>query len=133
MEHYSVEFYLSAIYFLLSPFAYLLWLKPRIRDAVQVFSEYLLIHKGDHKQEIKFSEIESINTFAGSLFCIQMKDGNKIFFSSDLERVDYVWEGLFAARSDLIPHKLFEEFRINLVKSDHHQKRKEWLYNPERY
>ncbi len=127
MEDYSMEFYLSLTYFFFSPFVYFFWLKPRITDAVQVFSEYLLIHKGDHKEEIKFSEIQSINTFAGSLFCIVNKEGKKIFFSSDLERVDYVWEGLFAARSDLIPHKLFEEFRINLVKSDHHQKRKEWF------
>jgi len=95
MEDFAIEFYLFVTYFFFSPFLYFFWLKPRITDAVQVFSEYLLIHKGDHKEEIKFSEIQSINTFAGSLFCIVNKEGKKIFFSSDLERVDYVWEGLF--------------------------------------
>jgi hypothetical protein len=45
-----------------------------------------------------------------------------------LERPDYLWEGLMKARPELIGGKeTYENFRIELVKYDHHEKRKEWF------
>jgi hypothetical protein len=57
-----------------------------------------------------------------------MKDGLKHYFSSSLERIDYVWEGVYQARPDLLSVDQYEHFRTKLIQYDHHQKRKEWFF-----
>ncbi len=127
VTEYSFEFALSAIYFLFLPFGYFFWLRPRINHTVQVYPTHLLIHKGKSKDQLMFENMESVVVVGWSLFYLKMKDGHKYYFNSDLERVDYIWEGIQGARPELIQGKEYEDFRVNLVKSDHHQKRKEWF------
>jgi hypothetical protein len=65
---------------------------------------------------------------ARSMFYLKMKNGVKHYFNSSLERIDYVWEGLYHARPDLFGSVDFEGYRVKLVQYDHHQKRKEWFF-----
>lgn len=125
---YSFEFYFSLTYFVFFGSFYLLWLRPRINNTVQVFSTYLLIHKNKIKEELKFDEIESINILWKSMFYLKMKNGHKYYFNSSLERIDYIWEGIRNARPDLLTVESFENYRLKLVQYDHHQKRKEWFF-----
>src|SRR5690606_5971300 len=41
---------------------------------------------------------------------------------------DYIWEGIYRARTDLFSGEFFESYRLKLVQYDHHQKRKEWFF-----
>lgn len=107
---------------------YLLWLAPKLKKSIQVFNDHLVLHDGKKSQELKFTDIDSVRTVYWSLFYITMKNGHKFYFTSSLERVDYIWEGLRAARPDLMSEEEFETFRLKLVQHDHHQKRKEWFF-----
>jgi len=118
----------SIAYILSLPLVYFYWLKGKIRDSVQVFDSYICLHKNDKLIELKFSEISSVNIFWGSLFCLTFLDGKKVYFSSDLERVEYIWEKVYEKRPDLILKEQFSEFLVKLVKTDHHEKRKEWFF-----
>lgn len=125
---YQVEFVISVSYFISVPFLYFFWLSPRINHSVQVFPTHLLIHKGETTEELPFDDIESITIVGWSVFYFKLKSGHKSYFSSDLERTDYIWEGAYAARPDLFTVEDYEKFRADLVKYDHHQKRKEWFF-----
>jgi hypothetical protein len=124
----SSEMVISLSYFFFLPICYFFWLRPRINHSVQVFENYLKIHKGKHSEEVFFENIESVSIVAWSLFYIKMNNGHKHYFNADLERVDYVWEGIKKAHPELIAEKSFQDFRTQLVKYDHHQKRKEWFF-----
>jgi hypothetical protein len=122
-----LEFMLSILFVLSSPILYFLWLHPRIQNEVHLFFDRLVIKNQQFETTLNFSEIVRINVYFGSLFSLSLKNGKNYFFNSDLERLDYIWEALNLARQDLIPSDLYSKFQITLVKSDHHQKRKEWF------
>jgi hypothetical protein len=107
---------------------YFKWLSAKLYKSVQVYPNRIVFSLGKHSEEVLFTEIESITPVCWSLFYLKMHSGVKHYFSSSLERVDYVWEGLRRARPELIEQKQFEEFRLKLVQYDHHQKRKEWFF-----
>jgi hypothetical protein len=125
---YQWEFWLSCFYFLGFILYYHIWLKERLHHSIQVHSDHLTIHKSRYLQEIYFSDVESVGIVAWSVFYIRMKNGVKHYFSSSLERVDYLWEGLWESRRELFQHINYESFRTKLVQYDHHQKRKEWFF-----
>lgn len=104
------------------------WLKSRMWRSVQVFPSHLLIKNGSQVEELKYEDIDSVAKVWMSVFYFKMKNGGKYYFSSSLERVDYIWEGFYEARSDLISKEMHEAFRLKLVQYDHHQKRKEWFF-----
>jgi hypothetical protein len=122
------EFWFSVGYFLLTGIFYFCWLRTKLDRSLQVFEDHILLHKGQHKEELFFAEVESVSIVGLSLFYFKMQNGVKHYFSSSIERVDYVWEGLKAARPDLFQEKEFEGFLVKLVQYDHHQKRKEWFF-----
>lgn len=122
------ELYISVCYFLLFGLFYFLWLRPRLKQSVQVFDDKIVIHNNKQQEIIVFSEIESLSTVCWSLFYLKMKNGTKFYFNSSLERVDYVWEMLKEKRPDLLESTDFEIFRLKLVQYDHYQKRKEWFF-----
>jgi hypothetical protein len=124
----QIEFLASFLYFLSLPLAYGLWLRPRINHSVQVYSDSLHINKGRKFDEVLFEQVDSVSIVGWSLFYLKMKDGHKYYFNADLERVDYVWEGLKKARPEIIEDQVYEEFRKDLVQYDHHQKRREWFF-----
>lgn len=96
---------------------------------VQVYENKFIFHRKNKSDEYLFSEVQSIHWIFRSWFMVKMKSGQNIYFSSMIERLDYVWEGFFAARSDLfISLDWFEKKRIQLVQYDHHEKRKEWFF-----
>jgi hypothetical protein len=95
---------------------------------IQVFPTHIWVHNHGKKEEINFENVESVGIVCWSVFYFKMKGGKKHFFSSSLERADYIWEGFHAARPDLVVPETYEEFRTKLVQYDHHQKRKEWFF-----
>lgn len=127
-QDYNIEFWLSLVYFISFGSFYFLWLRFRINRVVQVFPTHIWVHNHAKKEELNFKEVESVGIVCMSVFYCKMQGGKKHYFSSSLERVDYIWEGLYAARPDLIDHEQFEDFRLKLVQYDHHQKRKEWFF-----
>ncbi len=127
-SEYAYEFWLSMCYFSLFGTFYFFWLKNRLNHAVQVFPTHVAIHNNGHVEEIKFEDVESVGIVCWSVFYFKMKSGIKHYFSSSLERVDYIWEGIHQARPELLKHEEFESFRMKLVQYDHHQKRKEWFF-----
>lgn len=128
LGQHLIELTVSGCYLLAFGTSYFFWLRSRLTQSVQVFPGHLLVHNGRCVREIKFEDIESVTVVCLSLFYLKMKDGYKHYFSSSLERVDYIWEGIKAARPEIIGGKEYEKFRVNLVQYDHHQKRKEWFF-----
>lgn len=128
LEDSSWELFCSGIFFVGSACFYLFWLRAKLNRSVQVFSDHVLIHKGKVKEAVYYADIESLSVVCWSIFYVKTKNGIKHYFNSSLERVDYIWEGIFRARPDLIPAGDFEEYRVKLVQYDHHQKRKEWFF-----
>lgn len=124
----SFEIFASACYFMIFGAFYFGWLRSRLNRSVQVYPTHILVHKGRHVEEVKFSEVESYSSVWGSVFYLKTKDGHKHYFSSSLERVDYIWEGFKNSRPDMVTEEVYEEFRLRLVQYDHHQKRKEWFF-----
>lgn len=124
----GAEFSLSVAFLLGGVLSYFLWFRDRLNKSVQVYPTHLMIHHGKPHLQLNFSDIESVSRVCWSLFYLKMKDGQKFYFNSGLDRVDYVWEGVRNARPDLISPEEYEAFRILLVQYDHHQKRKEWFF-----
>jgi hypothetical protein len=122
------ELLISGIYFTSLGAYYMFWLRPRLRRFIQVFSDRVVINDGSKSIEAKFEDVESVSMVYWSLFYFKMKDGHKHYFNSGFDRIDYVWEGLKAARPELMDGEEFENFRLKLVQYDHHQKRKEWFF-----
>ncbi len=125
---YSFELILSLVYFFSMAFGYYFWKISKLNRIIRVHSDHLDLHQGREKETILFSEIESVTIVCWSLFYVKTKKGTKYYFNSSIDRVDYVWEGVFRARPDLIDEKTYEDFRVRLVQYDHHQKRKEWFF-----
>ena len=128
VEDYSNELIFSGLFYVLSGIFYFGWLQGKLKRSVQVHADHIMVRKGRAQEDIQFSEIESLNVVCWSIFYVKMKNGVKHYFNSSLERVDYIWEGIYQARNDLISAQEFENFRIKLVQYDHHQKRKEWFF-----
>jgi len=128
VSDYSYELIMSALFFAVSGAFYFFWLRLKLNRSVQVFSDHMLIHHGRHKEEFSYADIESVTTVCWSIFYVKMKSGIKHYFNSSLERVDYIWEGIYQSRPDLMTKTEFEDFRIKLVQYDHHQKRKDWFF-----
>lgn len=128
MQDYRFELTMSCLYFLISATFYFFWLRQRLKKSVQVFEDHILVHNGKHTETLKYVDIESVSIVCWSIFYVKMKSGIKHYFNSSLERVDYIWEGIYKARPDLLDQKNFEEYRVKLVQYDHHQKRKEWFF-----
>ncbi len=124
----SEEFILLGCYLIFSGAFYYFWMRPRMNRYVQVFSDHLLICRGTEKEQVKFSDIESVNFVCWSIFYVKMKSGLKHYFHSKYERVDYVWEGIYQSCPHLISSEIFNSFRIKLVQYDHYHKRKEWFF-----
>ncbi len=122
------ELWISFSYFVGFGVFYFAWLKSRMWRSVQVFPSHLLIKNKGHIDELKYEDIESVATVWMSVFYFKMKNGVKYYFSSSLERVDYIWEGFYEARPELLSKEEHEDFRLKLVQYDHHQKRKEWFF-----
>ena len=108
--------------------SYFIWKTSKLNRVVQVFEDHVQLHQGREKEVLFYSDIESLHIVCWSLFYVKTKNGIKHYFNSSIERVDYIWEGIYRARPDLIEEKVFEEFRLKLVQYDHHQKRKEWFF-----
>lgn len=125
---YRLELTASVFYFVTIACFYFGWLRFRLKRSVQVFPDFLKIQHGKESNELKYADVESVNTVCWSIFYVKMKNGIKHYFNSSIERVDYIWEGIHNARPDLIDQKSFEEYRVKLVQYDHHQKRKEWFF-----
>lgn len=128
VDVYRYELVLSFLYFSVSGSFYFFWLRSRLKKSIQVYPEKLLLHNGRTVEEILFSEVESLNVVCWSIFYVRMKSGVKYYFSSSIERVDYIWEGIYLARPELLQQKIYDEYRVKLVQYDHHQKRKEWFF-----
>lgn len=128
LQLYSYEMIVSGLYFSMFACFYFFWLKSRLHQSVQVFSEHILIHKPGHTVQLNFSDVSSIGVVCWSVFYLRMQDGTKHYFSASLERVDYIWEGLYSARRELFEGLDYASFRTRLVQYDHHQKRKEWFF-----
>ena len=124
----SQEIWASLSYFFSFGVFYFSWLRSRLHRSIQVYPTSLSIHHQGKLKEIHFDDIVSVKIVCWSVFYVKVKDGSKYFFSSSLERVDYVWEGLYTGRPDLFSHAEYELFRTKLVQYDHHQKRKEWFF-----
>ena len=127
-SNFALEFWVSCAFFAVFGSFYFGWLRLRLNRAVQVYSDKLCVHNMKQLQELPFADVESVGVVCWSLFYFKMKDGVKHYFNSSLERVDYIWEGLYAARPDLISEEEFSSFRTKLVQYDHHQKRKDWFF-----
>jgi hypothetical protein len=125
---YSSEFWASTAYFTFFGSFYFIWLRSRLNRVVQVFTDHICVHSSGKKEEISFNDVESVGIVCWSFFYFKMKDGVKHYFSSDLERVDYIWEEFNRARPEVIAAEEFELFRTKLVQYDHHQKRKDWFF-----
>lgn len=128
VEDYPWELTLSVMCFVACSAFYGFWLRPKMKRSVQVFPDHVMVHNGKEKETVYYSEVESVNVVWGSIFYVKTKDGHKHYFNSSLERSDYIWEGLYQNRPDLMQEKEFEDFRVKLVQYDHHQKRKEWFF-----
>ncbi len=125
---YKSEMFITGFYFFCAISCYFFWLRSKLTRSVQVHHDGIDIHHGTHKVKISYSDIEVINPVARSMFYLKLKNGVKYYFNSSLERIDYVWEGLYLARPDLFGSLHFEDYRVKLVQYDHHQKRKEWFF-----
>jgi hypothetical protein len=127
VQDYALELVVSGLFFVLSGAFYTFWLRQRLKKSVQVFADHVLVHNGKKTAALHYSDIESLTVVCWSIFYVKMKSGIKFYFNSSLERVDYIWEGIYQSRTDLISQKDFEDYRVKLVQYDHHQKRKEWF------
>jgi hypothetical protein len=99
-----------------------------MRRYIQVYPDHLLNFREKNVIKINFCDIDTFQFVCWSIFYIKMKDGTKHYFHSRYERVDYVWEGIYQSRPDLMTFDVFNNFRIKLVQYDHYQKRKEWFF-----
>ena len=127
-NEFNFEIWFSAAYFFIFGCSYFFWLKSRLHRRVQVFPTHLCIHNNGKKEEVIFENVASVGIVCWSVFYFKMNDGVKHYFSSSLERVDYIWEGFNEARPGVIRPEDYEAFRTKLVQYDHHQKRKEWFF-----
>lgn len=127
-EEFSIEFWASLTYFVSFAAFHTFWLRFRLNRSVQVFPDHVRVHNFGKSEVVQFSDVESVSVVCWSVFYFKMKDGKKHYFSSSLERVDYIWEGINVQRPGLIAPEVFDEFRTKLVQYDHHQKRKEWFF-----
>lgn len=127
-ESYSHELFLTGLYFLTTLSFYFFWLRSKLNRSIQVFDHQLTIRSGSQSEEIKFSDIDSMGVVCWSIFYVKTQSGQKHYFHSSIERVDYIWEGIYLSRPDLVSKNEFENFRVKLVQYDHHQKRKEWFF-----
>lgn len=127
-KEYQPELFWTAFYFVFSVGCYFFWLRSKLTRSVQVHKDGIDIQNGTHKEKILYSDIEVVAPVARSMFYLKTKQGIKYYFNSSLERIDYVWEGLYHARPDLFGSVDFEGYRVKLVQYDHHQKRKEWFF-----
>lgn len=125
---YPVEIIISSTYLGVFTLALAFWINSRWNQSVRVFPDHLRLQKGKSVKMIFFSDVESVTVVCWSLFYLKTKDGHKHYFNSSLERVDYIWEGIFKWRPDLLSQDDYDKFRINLIQYDHHQKRKEWFF-----
>lgn len=125
---YNYELWVSACYFIVFGSFYAFWLRFRLNRSVQVYVDHILVHNMGKTEEIKFEDVESVGVVCWSVFYFKMKNGIKHYFSSSLERADYIWEGFYQSRPDLLSKEEFESYRTKLVQYDHHQKRKEWFF-----
>jgi|GEM_PF-1190571 len=103
-------------------------LHPRSKRSIQVFEDHILVKSGNLDEKFFFSDVVKWKNVFYSTFYFHTKDEKKFFFNASLERIDYVWEGFYRARPDLVTKEEYEDFRIKLVQFDHHQKRKEWFF-----
>lgn len=128
IQEYSYELAVSTVYFVTIFSFYTFWLRLRLKRSIQVFPEHMIIHNEKRKEHVSYADIESVYKVCWSIFYVKMKNGTKHYFNSSIERADYIWEGIYRARPDLMDEKEFEEYRVRLVQYDHHQKRKEWFF-----
>jgi hypothetical protein len=122
------EFYFTCFYFVSFIGCYFFWLRQRLNQAVQVHHSYVKLINGNVTEELHFEDIQSIGTVWRSVFYLKMNNGFKYFFSSSLERIDYVWDGIKTARPELMEGPAYDAFRKHLIQYDHHQKRKDWFF-----
>jgi hypothetical protein len=124
----KLEILFTIAYFLSGLLTYFFWFKPQLKKSIQVFSSHILFHNGAEAQQLNFTDVESVNRVCWSLFYLKTRDNHKFYFNSSIDRLDYLWEGLRAARPDLLSEEDFEAFRLKLIQYDHHQKRKDWFF-----
>lgn len=125
---YPYELALTGLFVLTCSFLYYFWLSSKLKRSIQVFEDHIQFHDGKEKEIVFYADIESVNTVYWSLFYLKMKNGVKHYFNSTVERVDYIWEGIYRNRPDLMTQENYESYRLKLVQYDHHQKRKEWFF-----
>lgn len=128
LSRFPFEMIASSVYLCTFVGIYMCWWRLKLRQTIQVFEDHLMIHHGAEKTEVKFCDIEAVQILCWSLFYVKMKNGDKHYFNSTLERVDYIWEGIYFCRPDLFSKDEYESYRIKLVQYDHHEKRKEWFF-----
>lgn len=128
LKNHLFELTITILCYFFTFLYYWFFIRPNSKKSVQVYTDYLLLQsKGVKNLQLFFDQVERITVVFGSVFYLKMKDGKKYYFSSSYERVEYVWEGLYNSRKDLLSKKHYEEYRIKLVQFDHHQQRREWF------
>lgn len=125
---YPYEFSFSCLYLFTFALSYVFWWRLKLKQTIQVFDDRLIIHRQGQTIEVLFSDVASVSVVGWSLFYFFMKNGDKHYFNSTLERVDYIWEGIYYFRPEIMNKEEYESYRIKLVQYDHHQKRKEWFF-----
>lgn len=128
VSRYAYEFIFSCLFLGTFTLSYIFWWRLKLKQTVQVFEDRLIIERQGKKVEVLFADVDSVSIVGWSLFYFFMKSGEKHYFNSTLERVDYIWEGLYFFRPDLLSKEEYEAYRVKLVQYDHHQKRKEWFF-----
>ncbi len=113
----------------LFPALYFYWLHPKLSRKVQVYADRLKFTQGERSWEVMFNDVVAVELPFRSVVRLRLRQGQSVWFSAALERMDYVWEGLARACPELTKGAdAFEEIRLRLVQFDHHEKRKEWFF-----
>ena len=108
-ETYSSELFINSLFFICAGCSYFFWIRKQMSRSVQVFPDHLILHSPGSSIQLNYSEVESVNIVCWSIFYLKMKTGYKYYFNSSLDRVDYIWDGIYEHRPDLLSKEIFEE------------------------
>lgn len=112
---------------LLFPFAFYLQAEVLIRPmafaTVHVQPDRLILEALNKKEEILFSDIDTVRLFHlsyfGGWFQIILKDKRKFKFTVALERSEYILEAVTSYKPELLAYKSFMQYRKAAILSDH--------------
>lgn len=125
---WDIPVFLTLIFYIASTLFYYFFIHAKLKKSLQVYNDHILLSDYNGSVEVYFELIETVQHICWSIFCVRMKNGQKFYFHSRYERIDYIWEGIYRHRPELFEKSFYEEVRIKLVQYDHYQKRKEWFF-----